>query len=214
MWQSLEDLWNDDTPTLWSDFSDSGEGKDNDALRSLQDVTPIELQSGGRDAQTGGKDLCIDSGLMISVNIQRVRIKTVELGKANAIFWGWMCKDIEHLFFDVDEDSLGSLETLSITNLQLLETVSSNDSFKNLKKLSIDCCPNIKTFFPVVDQVPSSLEVLHIKCCENLEKVFEESQVSTLTTLCLHDFPVLSALGAKLPNLEIFKKSNCPNLQL
>ncbi|KAL0856183.1 hypothetical protein Bca101_061336 [Brassica carinata] len=201
MWQSLEDLWNDDTPTLWSgnitifllcdyvlnfvfvvDFSDSGEGKDNDALRSLQDVTPIELQSGGRDAQTGGKDL--------------------------------MCKDIEHLFFDVDEDSLGSLETLSITNLQLLETVSSNDSFKNLKKLSIDCCPNIKTFFPVVDQVPSSLEVLHIKCCENLEKVFEESQVSTLTTLCLHDFPVLSALGAKLPNLEIFKKSNCPNLQL
>lgn len=39
---SLEDLWNDDTPTIWSDFSDSGEGKDNDALQSLQDVTPIE----------------------------------------------------------------------------------------------------------------------------------------------------------------------------
>ncbi|KAJ0245020.1 hypothetical protein HA466_0185220 [Hirschfeldia incana] len=25
---SLEDLWNDDTPTIWSEFSDSGEGRD------------------------------------------------------------------------------------------------------------------------------------------------------------------------------------------
>uniref|UniRef100_A0A1J3K8V5 Protein OBERON 1 n=1 Tax=Noccaea caerulescens TaxID=107243 RepID=A0A1J3K8V5_NOCCA len=39
---SLEDVWNVDTPTLWSDLSDIGEAKDNDTLQSLQDVTPIE----------------------------------------------------------------------------------------------------------------------------------------------------------------------------
>nr|AAM65388.1 unknown [Arabidopsis thaliana] len=38
---SLEDLWNDDTPTIWSDYSDSGEARENDTLQSLQDVTPI-----------------------------------------------------------------------------------------------------------------------------------------------------------------------------
>ncbi|KAF8106436.1 hypothetical protein N665_0139s0031 [Sinapis alba] len=48
---SLGDLWNDDTPTIWSDFSDSGEGKDNDALQSLQDVTPIEPMPFNHEAE-------------------------------------------------------------------------------------------------------------------------------------------------------------------
>ncbi|CAH8308248.1 unnamed protein product [Eruca vesicaria subsp. sativa] len=49
---SLEDLWNDDTPTIWSDFSESGEGKDNDdALQSLQDVTPIEPMPFNHEAE-------------------------------------------------------------------------------------------------------------------------------------------------------------------
>nr|VDD41606.1 unnamed protein product [Brassica oleracea] len=48
---SLEDLWNDDTPTIWSDFSES-EGKDNDdAVQSLQDVTPIEPMPFNREAE-------------------------------------------------------------------------------------------------------------------------------------------------------------------
>ncbi|CAN8295479.1 unnamed protein product [Cochlearia groenlandica] len=39
---SLEDILNDETPTIWSDFSDNGKTKDNnDSLQSLQDVTPI-----------------------------------------------------------------------------------------------------------------------------------------------------------------------------
>ncbi|CAN7065081.1 unnamed protein product [Brassica rapa subsp. trilocularis] len=49
---SLEDLWNDDTPTIWSDFSESGEGKDNDdAVQSLQDVTPIEPMPFNHEAE-------------------------------------------------------------------------------------------------------------------------------------------------------------------
>ncbi|CAA7014059.1 unnamed protein product [Microthlaspi erraticum] len=126
--------------------------------------------------------------------------------------WLKMCKDIEYLFSGVEEERLGSLEILSITNLRLLDSICSR-GFKNLKKLSIDCCPNIKMLFPYASQLPSSLEVLHIKFCVKLEKVFKEGEVSTLTTLCLHELPVLSAVGAKLPNLKTFKVRNCPKLE-
>ncbi|XP_009128807.1 probable disease resistance protein At5g45510 isoform X1 [Brassica rapa] len=94
-----------------------------------------------------------------------------------------MCRDIDNLFFEVDGESLGSLETLSISNFPLLETICWGDSFKNLKKLSIDCCPKIKTLFPEASQMPSSLVELNIKYCENLEKVVEGVQLSSLTNL-------------------------------
>ncbi|CAA7033848.1 unnamed protein product [Microthlaspi erraticum] len=127
--------------------------------------------------------------------------------------WLRMCMDVKDLFSGVDEERLGSLATLSITNLPLLDSINCGGSFKTLKKLSIDCCPKIQTLFPEASQLPSSLEVLHIKFCEKLEKVFEEEgKVSTLTTLCLHELPALSAVRAKLPNLKIFSKTNCPKL--
>ncbi|KAG2301788.1 hypothetical protein Bca52824_030439 [Brassica carinata] len=93
-----------------------------------------------------------------------------------------MCRDIENLFFEVDGESLGSLETLSISNFPLLETICWGDSFKNLQKLSIDCCPKIKTLFPVM---PSSLKELNIKYCEKMETIVERVEQSSLTNLKL-----------------------------
>uniref|UniRef100_A0A1J3G9E1 Putative disease resistance protein n=1 Tax=Noccaea caerulescens TaxID=107243 RepID=A0A1J3G9E1_NOCCA len=134
--------------------------------------------------------------------------------KSVKVFSLKMCRDIKEIFSAEDEKSLGSLETLSlsITNLPLLEKISCGVSFQNLKELHVECCPNIKTLFLEAAQMPSSLEVLHIKYCEKLEKVFKEGEVSTLTTLCLYELPLLSAVGAKLPNLETFDKKMCPKL--
>ncbi|CAH2046308.1 unnamed protein product [Thlaspi arvense] len=108
--------------------------------------------------------------------------------------WLRMFVDTKILFADVDEERLGSLETLSITNLPLLETISCAGSFKNLKKLSIDSCPNIITLFPEASQMPSSLKDLHTKSCEKLEKVVVGVELSTLTNLTL-------------------KVENCPNFK-
>ncbi|XP_010481581.1 PREDICTED: probable disease resistance protein At5g45510 isoform X2 [Camelina sativa] len=105
--------------------------------------------------------------------------------------WLRMCTDIKDLFYDVDEEHLKSLETLSITNLASLETIRSVGNLENLKNLSLDCCPKIKTIF---SEMPASLEVLNLKHCENLEKVVEGVQLSSLTNLTL-------------------KVENCPNLE-
>ncbi|XP_010494664.1 PREDICTED: probable disease resistance protein At5g45510 isoform X3 [Camelina sativa] len=103
--------------------------------------------------------------------------------------WLKMCFDINDLFSGVDEENLKSLETLSITNLLSLETISCAGSLENLKNLSLDCCPKITTIF---SEMPTSLQVLNIKHCENLEKVVEKVEVSS------HD------------NLTV-KRENCPN---
>ncbi|CAA0407757.1 unnamed protein product [Arabidopsis thaliana] len=94
--------------------------------------------------------------------------------------WLRMCFDIKDIFDGVDEECLKSLETLSITNLPSLETISSVGKLENLKNLSLDCCPNIKTIF---SEMPRSLQVLNVKHCENLEKVVEGVELSTLTNL-------------------------------
>ncbi|CAL9241767.1 unnamed protein product, partial [Arabidopsis halleri] len=96
--------------------------------------------------------------------------------------WLRMCFDIKNLFAGVDEEHLKSLETLSITNLLSLETISSVGKLENLKNLSLDCCPKIKTIFP---EMPASLPVLNLKHCENLEKVVVGVEVSTHTNLNL-----------------------------
>ncbi|KAG7536297.1 hypothetical protein ISN44_As13g002540 [Arabidopsis suecica] len=96
--------------------------------------------------------------------------------------WLRMCFDIKDLFAGVDEEHLKSLETLSITNLLSLETISSVGKLENLKNLSLDCCPKIKAVFP---EMPASLPVLNLKHCENLEKVVVGVEVSTHTNLNL-----------------------------
>ncbi|CAH8389421.1 unnamed protein product [Eruca vesicaria subsp. sativa] len=102
-----------------------------------------------------------------------------------------MCTDIIDLFSEVDGESLGSLETLSISNFPLLETICWGGNFKNLKKLSIDCCPKIKTVFPDASQMPSSLEELNINYCEKLEKVVEGVELLSSLKLQVKNCPKL-----------------------
>ncbi|CAN6909724.1 unnamed protein product [Brassica oleracea] len=102
-----------------------------------------------------------------------------------------MCMDIKDLFAEVDEESLGSLVTLSISNFPLLETICWGGNFKNLKTLSIDCCPKIKTLFPEASQMPSSLEELNINYCEKLEKVVEGVELSSSLKLQVKNCPKL-----------------------
>ncbi|KAG7612049.1 hypothetical protein ISN44_As05g041080 [Arabidopsis suecica] len=96
--------------------------------------------------------------------------------------WLRMCFDIKDLFDGVDEENLKSLETLLITNLLSLETISFIGKLENLKNLSLDCCPKIVSIFP---EMPASLPVLTLKHCENLKTVVKGVEVSTLTNLDL-----------------------------
>ncbi|KAJ0228739.1 hypothetical protein HA466_0322410 [Hirschfeldia incana] len=127
--------------------------------------------------------------------------------------WVEMCMDMKILFSGVNEERLRHLETLSITNLPWLDSVP-NNIFKNLKKLSLDCCPSIITLFPASKPHTNFLEVLKIKFCDKLEKVFEEEvELPNLHTLCLFELPVLSTLGAKLPTLKRYEEDKCPELK-
>ncbi|CAH8278206.1 unnamed protein product [Arabidopsis lyrata] len=174
---------------------------------------PIILEIHGSNSHDLEKETLAKAEFVSFVDCSSTRLTSVfnEMKSVKGC-WLRMCKDIEYIFAGVEEERVGSLEVLSITNLRLLKSLSIGGSFKNLKRLSIDCCPNIKTLFVEASQLPSNLEVLHIKFCENLEKVSIEGEVSTLTTLCLHELHALSAVQANLPNLEKFDKWNCPNL--
>ncbi|MBO0223119.1 hypothetical protein J0689_27950, partial [Vibrio parahaemolyticus] len=71
------------------------------------------------------------------------------------------------------EKEKSSLESLWISNLPLLTSLYSSKGgfiFKNLKKLSVDCCPSIKSLFP---EIPDNLEILRVKFCDKLERLFE-----------------------------------------
>ncbi|VYS48163.1 unnamed protein product [Arabidopsis thaliana] len=96
--------------------------------------------------------------------------------------WLRMSFDIKDLFFGVDEERLVLLETLSITNLPSLETITSVGNLENLKYLSLDCCPKVKTIF---SEMPRRLQVLNVKHCEKLEKVVEGVEVSNHNYLSL-----------------------------
>ncbi|KAH0941349.1 hypothetical protein HID58_000986 [Brassica napus] len=130
--------------------------------------------------------------------------------------WVERCKKMENLF--VSSSSPSSLEILWISNLPLLKRVESGGNggsavFKNLKKLSIDCCRNIETIFQGASQVPENLEVLRVKFCDQLKKLFdveEAGELPNLRKLYLLDLPVLSSDGVKFRSLEKYTKDKCP----
>lgn len=125
--------------------------------------------------------------------------------------WVERCKKMENFFVS----SPSSLEILWISNLPLLKTLYSggNGGFKNLKKLSIDCCRNIETLFKGASQVPENLEVLRVKFCDQLKKLFDVEEAGELPNLCklyLLDLPVLSSDGVRFQSLEKYTNVKCP----
>lgn len=134
--------------------------------------------------------------------------------------WVERCKNMDVLFesdeqLEKEKSSSPSLQTLWISNLPLLTSLYSSKGgfiFKNLKKLSVDCCPSIKWLFP---EIPDNLEILRVKFCDKLERLFEvkAGELSKLRKLHLLDLPVLSVLGANFPNLEKCTIEKCPKLK-
>ncbi|KAL0727522.1 hypothetical protein Bca4012_023615 [Brassica carinata] len=128
--------------------------------------------------------------------------------------WVERCKKMENLF----ESSPPSLEILWISNLPLLKKLDSggNGGFKNLKKLSIDCCRNIETLFQGASQVPENLEILRVKFCDHLKKLFdveETGELPNLRKLYLLDLPVLSSNGVRFQSLEKYTNVKCPRFK-
>ena len=129
--------------------------------------------------------------------------------------WVERCKKMENLFVS---SSPSSLEILWVSNLPLLKRLDSGGNggsavFKNLKKLSIDCCRNIETLFQGASQVPENLEVLRVKFCDQLKKLFdveEAGELPNLRKLYLLDLPVLSSDGVKFRSLEKYTNDKCP----
>ncbi|CAN6920202.1 unnamed protein product [Brassica oleracea] len=129
--------------------------------------------------------------------------------------WVERCKKMENLFVS---SSPSSLEILWVSNLPLLKRLDSGGNggsavFKNLKKLSIDCCRNIETLFQGASQVPENLEVLRVKFCDQLKKLFDvekAGELPNLRKLYLLDLPVLSSDGVKFRSLEKYTNDKCP----
>ncbi|KAJ0239254.1 putative disease resistance protein [Hirschfeldia incana] len=149
----------------------------------------------------------------VSVSDNEAENVSSVLEKFNSVKGCWVerCKKMENLFVS----SPSSLELLWISNLPLLKTLESGGSngggFKNLKKLSIDCCRNIETLFTGASQVPESLEVLRVKFCDQLKKLFDvEGELPKLRKLYLLDLPVLTSDGVKFQSLEKYTKNKCP----
>ncbi|VVB12488.1 unnamed protein product [Arabis nemorensis] len=168
-----------------------------------------------------------DLGTEVISKAEYVSISENESASVSSIFdnfkmrsvkgcWVERCKKMETLFTldEKQEKETTTLETLWISNLPLLKSLHITKGgfiFKNLKKLSIDCCRNIKILFP---EIPDKLETLRVTFCDQLERLFEEEEdvvLSNLRKLYLLDSPVVWTAGVRFPNLEIYRAEKCPN---
>ncbi|KAL6990928.1 hypothetical protein U1Q18_009049 [Sarracenia purpurea var. burkii] len=135
--------------------------------------------------------------------------------------WIERCREMEIVFHegDVEGITLGGLEVLWVSNSVNLKCIYHgnwhSDTFKNLKRLYLDCCPMLSTVFSS-SQLPINLQVLQIKFCDKLEAVFEkassEPELPKLDTLYLWELPELKSIGCALPSLQTRKVWKCPNL--
>uniref|UniRef100_A0A0A9BX28 Disease resistance protein At4g27190-like leucine-rich repeats domain-containing protein n=1 Tax=Arundo donax TaxID=35708 RepID=A0A0A9BX28_ARUDO len=135
------------------------------------------------------------------------------------------CEQLESLL-TADEvhalSAVGSLHKLWISNIENLSSfckgVKDVTSFICVKHLLLDCCPNLACLFPSVLRIPS-LEMLHIRFCDNLERVFDisalgEDSLPRLQSLQLWELPELNYVcGGVLPSLKKLEVRCCAKLQ-
>ncbi|KAB1216982.1 hypothetical protein CJ030_MR4G021339 [Morella rubra] len=134
------------------------------------------------------------------------------------------CANIERIFLgDKNEVGVGkNLDILQVSNLPKLISVDSknmqNRSFENLRKLYLDCCPRLEVVFS--SQLPENLEILQVKFCDKLEKLFApegsgEHALKSLRTLHLVGLPKLVVVFSSLlpVNLEILQVKFCDELE-
>uniref|UniRef100_A0A0A8ZY18 Disease resistance protein At4g27190-like leucine-rich repeats domain-containing protein n=1 Tax=Arundo donax TaxID=35708 RepID=A0A0A8ZY18_ARUDO len=121
----------------------------------------------------------------VLISLRRLRMTTqfsdlnIRSMKAVRELWIGNCEELESLFMPEEVQALsavGSLRKLWISNLENLSSfckgVKDVTSFSCMKHLLLDCCPNLACLFPQVLRIPS-LETLHIRFCDILERVFD-----------------------------------------
>ncbi|XP_039163475.1 uncharacterized protein LOC104435251 [Eucalyptus grandis] len=145
------------------------------------------------------------------------------------------CKTADHLFdfFDGQQVSLASLESLTISELPKLKEIW-NSQFpsivSNLKFFKVEDCAFLLSIFPsnLVTKL-QNLEAITIERCQLLREVFDLEGLtvigdveilSQLTTLTLSDLSRLGHIWNKNPrralcfrNLRVLKVQNCENLR-
>ncbi|XWS49315.1 hypothetical protein CRYUN_Cryun13aG0153200 [Craigia yunnanensis] len=87
-------------------------------------------------------------------------------------FWLERCTRMESIFMGANLGKWENLEILWISNLPKLKSLYDEKvqslSFRNLKKLYIDCCPMLETVFSS-GKIPENLETLKIIFCDKLK---------------------------------------------
>ncbi|RWR75282.1 disease resistance protein RPS2 [Cinnamomum micranthum f. kanehirae] len=136
------------------------------------------------------------------------------------------CPKISSLFAGAggDLDILPLLEVIWVADLPQLITicdgVHGNKSFALLKHIYIEHCPKLVVLFTSGMNL-QSLEILEIKFCCRLQKVFkteevggDEGSLQNLRSLCLLHVPKLkSVCNGFLPQLEKVQVQRCPMLR-
>ncbi|GMY29953.1 putative disease resistance protein At4g19050 [Fagus crenata] len=112
-----------------------------------------------------------------------------------------------------------NIETLWVSNLPVLDSVSSGDlqlgCFKNFRKLYLDCCPMLKTI--PSSQLPENLEVLQIKFCDKLETLFmpntsTEFKLQNLKKVYLVELPNLTSIGVLETSIGVLETESLPDI--
>ncbi|KAK3433232.1 hypothetical protein EUGRSUZ_D00770 [Eucalyptus grandis] len=143
--------------------------------------------------------------------LKRIRVMMVSL----RVLKVRQCPDLENL-----EEVLGgaeNLEVLHIFHAAMLERIRSQTmkpgSFKNLKQLKIQSCPQLEQVSPS-SELPPNLEILEIDSCNSLKTIFGGSFAGTsLKRLKLCNLPSLSSTVFIVPH-QCHVVSNCQNLQI
>ncbi|CAK9173285.1 unnamed protein product [Ilex paraguariensis] len=129
------------------------------------------------------------------------------------------CTNMESIFHVEKEEIDTTLEILWVSYAIKLSSIYSGDlqyvGFRNLKRLYLDCCPELPCVFSK-SQRPESLEILHIKFCDKLENLFELEEMSKecilpkLRELLLCGLPALKKIECELPALKSLEVRECP----
>ncbi|XP_058068274.1 putative disease resistance protein At4g19050 [Magnolia sinica] len=138
--------------------------------------------------------------------------------------WIEKCHQLEYLFVGgTYDDAAICLENLRVSDLAKLRKVCRGElgrgSFACLKNIYLECCPKLINFFSSSIRL-QNLELLEIKFCCRLEKVFEDEGVAgqnafpQLVDLRLWDLRKLKGIcGGHLPMLKKLKIRECPLLE-
>ncbi|XP_058072137.1 probable disease resistance protein At4g27220 [Magnolia sinica] len=156
--------------------------------------------------------------------IKKLSDLSMEMGNLKEC-WIEKCHQLECLIIGgtVGVTAVGCLENLRVSDLAMLRTVCwgklGSASFSRLKHMHLECCPKLIYFFSSRIRL-HNLELLEIKFCCRVEKVFEEESLAgqnafpRLVEFRLWELRKLKSIcGGHLPMLKKLKIRGCPMLE-